>query len=65
MPLATLQTVNRNGVAILLLELDAINALELADRAYIKARHQVVPAINLADEPSGNRLGPGVALQGV
>jgi branched-chain amino acid transport system ATP-binding protein len=52
---ATLRAVNRSGVAILLVEQDVINALELADRAYVVDHGRVTksgPALSLADDPA-------------
>ena len=44
-----LRRVNRDGVAILLIEQDVMNALELADRAYVFDRGRVVKSGNSAD----------------
>ncbi|MPZ41398.1 MAG: ATP-binding cassette domain-containing protein [Rhizobiales bacterium] len=51
----SLRTVNKSGVAILLVEQDVINALELADRAYVIDRGRVVksgPAMALVNDPA-------------
>jgi branched-chain amino acid transport system ATP-binding protein len=52
---ATLRSVNQSGVAILLVEQDVINALEVADRAYVVDHGRVTksgPAMILADDPA-------------
>ncbi len=52
---AILRTVNKTGVAILLVEQDVINALELADRAYVVDHGRVTksgPAMSLSDDPA-------------
>ena len=51
----TLRTVNKSGVAILLVEQDVMNALELADRAYVVDHGRVTksgPAMSLANDPA-------------
>ena len=50
-----LRTVNKSGVAILLVEQDVMNALELADRAYVVDHGRVTrsgPAMSLAHDPA-------------
>jgi branched-chain amino acid transport system ATP-binding protein len=49
------RTVNKSGVAILLVEQDVMNALELADRAYVVDHGRVTrsgPAMSLANDPA-------------
>jgi branched-chain amino acid transport system ATP-binding protein len=61
---ATLRAVNKTGVAILLVEQDVINALELADRAYVVDHGRVTksgPAMNLADDPAIREAYMGLA----
>ena len=61
---ATLRTVNKTGVAILLVEQDVINALELADRAYVVDHGRVTksgPAMTLADDPAIREAYMGLA----
>jgi branched-chain amino acid transport system ATP-binding protein len=61
---AALRTVNKSGVAILLVEQDVINALELADRAYVVDHGRVTkwgPATNLADDPAIREAYMGLA----
>jgi branched-chain amino acid transport system ATP-binding protein len=51
----SLRTVNKSGVAILLVEQDVMNALELADRAYVVDHGRVTksgPAMSLANDPA-------------
>jgi branched-chain amino acid transport system ATP-binding protein len=51
----SLRAVRKTGVAILLVEQDVMNALELADRAYVVDRGRVVksgPAASLATDPA-------------
>jgi branched-chain amino acid transport system ATP-binding protein len=51
----TLRTINKSGVAILLVEQDVMNALELADRAYVVDHGRVTksgPAMSLAKDPA-------------
>jgi branched-chain amino acid transport system ATP-binding protein len=61
---ATLRTVNKSGVAILLVEQDVINALELADRAYVVDHGRVTksgPAMSLSDDPAIREAYMGLA----
>jgi branched-chain amino acid transport system ATP-binding protein len=61
---ATLRAVNKTGVAILLVEQDVINALELADRAYVVDHGRVTktgPAMNLAYDPAIREAYMGLA----
>jgi branched-chain amino acid transport system ATP-binding protein len=61
---ATLRTINKTGVAILLVEQDVINALELADRAYVVDHGRVTksgPATNLAHDPAIREAYMGLA----
>jgi branched-chain amino acid transport system ATP-binding protein len=51
----SLRAVRKSGVAILLVEQDVMNALELADRAYVVDRGRVVKsgsAASLATDPA-------------
>ena len=51
----SLRAVNKSGVAILLVEQDVMNALELADRAYVIDHGRVVksaPAVGLINDPA-------------
>jgi branched-chain amino acid transport system ATP-binding protein len=51
----SLRTVNKSGVAILLVEQDVMNALELADRAYVIDHGRVVKsgaAMDLVNDPA-------------
>jgi len=51
----SLRTVNKSGVAILLVEQDVMNALELADRAYVVDHGRVTksgPSLSLASDPA-------------
>jgi branched-chain amino acid transport system ATP-binding protein len=51
----SLRTVNKSGVAILLVEQDVMNALELADRAYVVDHGRVTksgPSRSLASDPT-------------
>ena len=51
----SLRTVNKSGVAILLVEQDVMNALELADRAYVVDHGRVVKsgaAMSLVNDPA-------------
>ncbi len=60
----TLRAVNASGVAILLVEQDVINALELADRAYVVDHGRVTksgPALTLADDPAIREAYMGLA----
>jgi branched-chain amino acid transport system ATP-binding protein len=59
-----LRDINRSGVAILLVEQDVMNALELADRAYVISRGTVSmsgPAKVLAADPSIREAYMGLA----
>ena len=50
-----LRAINKSGVAILLVEQDVMNALELADRAYVVDHGRVTrsgPAMSLAKDPA-------------
>jgi branched-chain amino acid transport system ATP-binding protein len=60
----SLREVNRSGVAILLVEQDVMNALELADRAYVIDHGRVTksgPAKNLANDPAIREAYMGLA----
>ena len=60
----TLRTVNKTGVAILLVEQDVMNALELADRAYVVDHGRVTksgPAMSLANDPAIREAYMGLA----
>jgi branched-chain amino acid transport system ATP-binding protein len=51
----SLRTINKSGVAVLLVEQDVMNALELADRAYVIDHGRVVKsgaATNLVNDPA-------------
>jgi branched-chain amino acid transport system ATP-binding protein len=51
----SLRVVNKSGVAVLLVEQDVMNALELADRAYVVDHGRVVksgPAASLVNDPA-------------
>ncbi len=51
----SLRTINKSGVAILLVEQDVMNALELADRGYVVDHGRVTksgPAMSLANDPA-------------
>ena len=52
----SLREINRSGVAILLVEQDVINALELADRAYVIDRGTVTAAGLAADLAADTRI---------
>ena len=59
-----LRDINRSGVAILLVEQDVMNALELADRAYVIDRGRVTmsaPAKDLAADPAIREAYMGLA----
>ncbi len=59
-----LRDINRSGVAILLVEQDVMNALEIADRAYVINRGSVSmsgPAKTLAADPSIREAYMGLA----
>ena len=61
---AILRAVNKTGVAILLVEQDVINALELADRAYVVDHGRVTksgPAMSLAHDPAIREAYMGLA----
>jgi branched-chain amino acid transport system ATP-binding protein len=61
---ATLRAINKTGVAILLVEQDVINALELADRAYVVDHGRVTksgPAMSLAHDPAIREAYMGLA----
>ena len=60
----TLADGEHEGVAILLVEQDVINALELADRAYVVDHGRVIktgPARNLAADPAIREAYMGLA----
>jgi branched-chain amino acid transport system ATP-binding protein len=60
----SLRTVNKSGVAILLVEQDVMNALELAGRAYVVDHGRVTksgPAMSLADDPAIREAYMGLA----
>jgi len=51
----SLRIVNKSGIAILLVEQDVMNALELADRAYVVDHGRVTksgPSLSLASDPT-------------
>ncbi|MFL6798138.1 MAG: ABC transporter ATP-binding protein [Xanthobacteraceae bacterium] len=51
----SLRVVNKSGIAILLVEQDVMNALELADRAYVVDHGRVTksaPSLSLANDPA-------------
>lgn len=52
----SLREINRTGVAILLVEQDVINALELADRAYVVDRGQVTASGKASDLAADARI---------
>jgi ABC-type branched-subunit amino acid transport system ATPase component/ABC-type branched-subunit amino acid transport system permease subunit len=59
-----LREINRSGVAILLVEQDVMNALELADRAYVMDRGRVTkagPSTSLAGDPVIREAYMGIA----
>jgi len=61
---ATLRTINKTGVAILLVEQDVVNALELADRAYVVDHGRVTKsgaATSLAHDPAIREAYMGLA----
>ena len=61
---ASLRKVNKSGVAILLVEQDVMNALELADRAYVIDHGRVTkggPAMSLASDPAIREAYMGIA----
>lgn len=60
----SLRKVNKSGVAILLVEQDVMNALELADRAYVIDHGRVTkggPAMSLAGDPAIREAYMGIA----
>ena len=60
----SLREVNKSGVAILLVEQDVMNALELADRAYVIDHGRVTkagPAMSLASDPAIREAYMGIA----
>src|SRR5688572_12277353 len=60
----SLREVNKSGVAVLLVEQDVMNALELADRAYVIDRGRVTtsgPATSLATNPAIREAYMGLA----
>ena len=60
----SLRAVNKSGVAILLVEQDVMNALELADRAYVIDHGRVVKsgaAMNLVNDPAIREAYMGLA----
>jgi branched-chain amino acid transport system ATP-binding protein len=60
----SLRKVNKSGVAILLVEQDVMNALELADRAYVIDHGRVTkggPAMSLASDPAIREAYMGIA----
>ena len=60
----SLRAVNKSGVAILLVEQDVMNALELADRAYVVDHGRVVKsgtAASLVDDPAIRQAYMGLA----
>jgi branched-chain amino acid transport system ATP-binding protein len=59
-----LRTVNKTGVAILLVEQDVLNALELAERAYVVDHGRVTksgPAMSLTHDPAIREAYMGLA----
>ena len=59
-----LREINKSGVAILLVEQDVMNALELADRAYVIDHGRVTkagPAMSLANDPAIREAYMGIA----
>jgi branched-chain amino acid transport system ATP-binding protein len=59
-----LREINRSGVAVLLVEQDVMNALELADRAYVIDHGRVTkggPAMSLASDPAIREAYMGIA----
>ena len=59
-----LREINRSGVAVLLVEQDVMNALELADRAYVIDHGRVSkegPAMSLASDPAIREAYMGIA----
>ena len=59
-----LREINKSGVAVLLVEQDVMNALELADRAYLIDHGRVTkggPAMSLANDPAIREAHMGIA----
>jgi branched-chain amino acid transport system ATP-binding protein len=59
-----LREINRSGVGVLLVEQDVMNALELADRAYVIDRGRITkagPSIRLASDPAIREAYMGIA----
>jgi branched-chain amino acid transport system ATP-binding protein len=59
-----LRDINKSGVAVLLVEQDVMNALELADRAYVIDHGRVTkagPAMSLASDPAIREAYMGIA----
>jgi branched-chain amino acid transport system ATP-binding protein len=59
-----LREINKSGVAVLLVEQDVMNALELADRAYVIDHGRVSkegPAMSLASDPAIREAYMGIA----
>src|SRR5262249_24694078 len=59
-----LREINKSGVAVLLVEQDVMNALELADRAYLIDHGRVTkhgPAASLANDPAIREAHMGIA----
>ena len=59
-----LREINRSGVAVLLVEQDVMNALELAGRAYVIDRGRVTktgPSMSLASDPAIREAYMGIA----
>jgi branched-chain amino acid transport system ATP-binding protein len=59
-----LREINKSGVAVLLVEQDVMNALELAERAYVIDRGRITkvgPAIGLASDPAIREAYMGIA----
>jgi branched-chain amino acid transport system ATP-binding protein len=59
-----LREINRSGVAVLLVEQDVMNALELAGRAYVIDRGRITktgPSMSLASDPAIREAYMGVA----
>lgn len=60
----SLRAVNKSGVAVLLVEQDVMNALELADRAYVIDHGRVVksgPAMSLVNDPAIREASVGLS----
>jgi branched-chain amino acid transport system ATP-binding protein len=60
----SLRKVNKSGVGVLLVEQDVMNALELADRAYVIDHGRVTktgPAMSLASDPAIREAYMGIA----